>query len=213
MHPAINPIMFKGFMLGYLHKSAAGEAEDTYGKDIVTNAINDAAAPKKENAPGTGVLDPNAKDDVPATPDGYGALGEQLKGMWPGAAAGAIGTGAASIGVDSLRGQPPNIKRAILLSLLLGIPLGAAGQMGIMGGTDAYKQFGSNVASAGRKGLSDVLKQWGKTKEWGGQQIDKGKAMVSKVKPVAKAALKGGGPAAVKAAQTPAQTPAKTPAK
>jgi hypothetical protein len=207
MHPAINPIMFKGFMLGYLHKTAYGPTPEDLDRQEMdrqneggpvyssetgapSGAQIDGGGPaslKDENVPAPETGAPSGpQDGAPSGPQGYGPLGAQLKDLWPGAAAGAIGTGAASIGVDSLRGQPPNIRRAILLSLVLGIPLGAAGQMGVMGGVDAYKQFGSNVAASGKQGLADILKKWGEGKTWAGKQVDKGQGIVGKTIDLAK---------------------------
>lgn len=217
MHPAINPIMFKGFMLGYLHKTAAGDASD-YDKDIVTKSIKRMTPESGADSPTPGA-DPSLEnrrsqgggEGIPI--DYYGDLGSQLKKLWPGATAGAIGTGAASIGVDSLRGQPPNIKRAIILSLVLGIPLGAAAQMGVMGGADAYKQFGRNVAGSSKKALADLLRKGGEGKQWAQNKYQEGKDLANRGLDAGKAALDKGGPAGVQRFKANAPTTPKTPNK
>lgn len=178
MAPALatSPIAFKGFMLGYLHKTAADGQDNTpeVAKAKEEEAKDAAAAPK---TPAPKETPQPAQTAIPKADTPYSDLGGTLASLWPGAAAGAVGVGGASLGVDALRGKPMNVKRAILLSMLLGIPLGGAAQMGIMGGTDAYKSFGSEVAGAGKQGLADILRMGGKAQQAGANAWNKGKEM------------------------------------
>lgn len=154
MSAATSQIAFKGFMLGYLHKTAEDTIMADARKVLMNNQIKgDMYVP----SPKLNTEHPYV-DQGPADPTPYGDLGSQLAGLWPGAAAGAAVTGAGSVGIDALRGKPVNVKRAILLSLLMGVPLGMAGQMGIQGGTDSFKNLGGNVAAAGKKSLVDILR-------------------------------------------------------
>jgi hypothetical protein len=166
-----SPIAFKGFMFGYLHKTAA-KAGGMPNVEVKPPAGQEADTAKDAAAAAAAV------DQPPKPPGKYDDLGKQLKDLWPGAAAGGVAVGAGSVGVDAMQGKPANMRRALLLSVILGIPLGAAAQMGIQGGTDAYKKFGTNVAGASKQVLSDVLRKGGEWKQKAKGAWDSGKDKV-----------------------------------
>jgi len=169
MSIAVSPIAFKGFMLGYISKEARDPGEAQPG-DTDSENRHGAFAPRGENR-GNKPLSKEEQERqydaqqeggpaLPPEPGPYSALGSQLGQLWPGAATGAVATGAGSLGIDALRGKPLNVKRAIILSMLLGVPLGMAGQLGITEGTQGFKDLGGNVADAASssyQGLKSIL--------------------------------------------------------
>lgn len=91
-----------------------------------------------------------AYDADPANQGGqYDKLLALMKNVAPGAAAGAavVGGGAALAGAGSKGGS----RKAILLGMLAGAPLGAAAQLYAQGGTKGLQDAGSTIADAGRQ--------------------------------------------------------------
>ena len=116
----------------------------------------------------------------------YSYLGKELLDLAPGAGIGAATAGLGSLGLDALRGKPANIKRALLLSLLLGVPMGAAGQIGLQRGTRGFRRMGRAFAGAGDTALKDVLAGAGKLKDKGvemaGGVVDKAVGAANKIR-------------------------------
>ena len=82
---AISPIAFKGFMLGYLHKTAAGKPPtDPPTPDVGKDPGVSQSKVDKQVEQETGQKMPAPSAPPAGTP--YADLGKSLAGLWPGAA-------------------------------------------------------------------------------------------------------------------------------
>ena len=213
-------IAVKGFMLGYLHKTAEDALDPNYvlGRGGVDDQDLGRSLEMSREFTGSDVpsglksLDPDyvlgmggvddqglgksleksrefTGSDVPSgLKSNYGPLLRMLKqvgpGMAAGAGAGALGVGGGSVALDAVRGKPINVKRALLLSLLVGAPLGAAGQfLASEGkpGVAALADFGGRAIGQAGEDIAGL----------GGRAASAGSDLVSKLK----ASMSGGTPA------------------
>lgn len=180
MSTTLSPIMFKGFMLGYLHKAAMStptpgdpDSDDPAGAFAPAGEYNPKKLSKEEQER-QAAAQAEGKPALPRLPDPYSDFGGRLADLWPGAAIGTAVAGGGSVAFDAMRKKKINAKRAILLALLAGLPLGAAGQLGVMGGWEGMKDFGGSAAGAGKQALADILRGGGEV--YGGAKAgwDKG---------------------------------------
>ena len=142
---APNPIELKGFILGYMHKQAATPGVDPITDDAMNNREYGTTpeATTMSNPPGMG----GAK----GAQGNMGQLGSILRGVAPGAAAGAAVAGGGSALMDAIRGKPVHIKRALILAMGLGLPAGAIAQLlhgSATGGANSLGNFGRSFGGA-----------------------------------------------------------------
>lgn len=196
----MSAIAMKGFLAGYMEKRA--DESDIPPQNL--KGMHSPTTPEEGYPGSTAPMDtPESgmpKPAVPSAADNYGALKGMLKTWMGPAAIGAGAVGAGSMGMDMMRKKkrvavgkkPVDVKRALLLSVGLGVPLGVASSI-------LYKQglpgFGQAAGIAGRAGMSAGKGAWAKTKELGAQGLAKGKEIGDKAattgKQVAQHVVKG----------------------
>jgi hypothetical protein len=195
---APSQIAFRGFLLGYMHKTAAMPKFEASPRAPLQSAEAEPLPDPKGMFQGQqqGPLRPEGQaPEVPGGKGGYGDLLSLLKSVAPGAAIGAGVVGAGSVAVDAAQKKPVNIKRALILSMLLGVPLGVAGNIAATGagGGPGFGSAGRTIAGAGKQLGKDVTGKagelFGNVKEQFGKGMSKAKGLGSQ----AATAVKGMG--------------------
>ena len=169
---APSPIAVKGFVLGYMHKEAAddptkkGPAPQEFS--TMEHGLESGAEPGSftgQRQIHAGAVPP--EDVSAASKDNYSQLYSLLKGVAPGAAVGAAAAGGGSALSDKLRGKPVHVKRALILALTLGVPLGTVTQLlhgsatgkgfGLRSAGNILGQAGGQTVGAAQGGLANIL--------------------------------------------------------
>jgi len=199
----MSAIAMKGFLAGYMEKTAAGYKDPDTG---MASPDVDPEFPQKRpiipvgaDMKTTGMVSPNVDPEYPTqrgitglenmttAKENYTALSNMLKSWMAPAAIGAGVVGAGSVGMDLLRKKkrvaagkkPVNIKRALLLSVGLGIPLGVATKIMIQGGIPGFTEAAETV---GRAGVSAGKQSWDWMKDVGSGGLAKAKSLGEKGK-------------------------------
>jgi len=190
MQTTMSPIALKGFVLGYMSKNAEATLDDY--EQVNQVGASDPTQFAKGVAESQGIhsgsdLRNTGAEDFNPVKDSAKSMAGMLKGVLPGMGIGAAALGGGSAAVDMAQDKPVNVRRALLIATLLGIPLGAATQMA---GASAGYGKGPSLGDFGRGASRLAGGLVGAGKSGVDKAVSKGKQVAADVSGKASAAKK-----------------------